>query len=728
MGDPTQLIGGQIGGEESLSEFAERILFTSVLDEKLRSPSYLSHETERPAKKHLIDGILPNRPSELSFDSGQKRLRQELKPHKGDLLDPSLRGRVLHTFAHHELISLELMALALLRFTDAPRAFRRGLAQVMVDEQRHCQLYLDRLTALGISFGSEPVGDYFWKSVATSPTATDFNARLSLIFEQANIDFTQHYGPLFRSIGDDATADALDIIYQDEVSHVGFGLHWFRQWRPKNEPEWDSFCALINAPLSPGRAKGTVYSVPGRRAAGFSDDFIERLRLWGGSTGRPPVIWHGNFDVEDELLDSAADDMESSPLTSSPKAKSARNKLRSTARQSFTPLLGWLTTRGDVVLCHDQLPSKPFQELLQKAKGFNPEWGLELLEYRDRTLGGLSPWGWSEQALTLLSPLLDGLTPVGRSSLPDMAKVKFRELSDKHWSHYLRDQVEEEFIRHAEPCKRFTFKDHEQIFLARPEDLKLLFDVMEQSRFERWVLKSLWGNAGRGHRHISLSSKTDISTMNWLKRQLHCGVIAEPWLSKVADLSFHGTVELGEVRYHGEVVGVVNQQGRFLGAQISPPMAVLPTRCKRFMNGDGKDKRRLGRVGRRITQCVGQILYEKGYQGPFGVDALIIEEAEDELALAPMIEVNPRWTMGRLALELRKTLDPSGRRGAQLKIYPPKDQVWEKLRASPPRWSEDGTWVGGIICLSDFWGDRLSGGQADVEQQKGLVVTLEPSR
>jgi len=76
---------------------------------------------------------------------------------------------------------------------DAPASLRRGLVAALVDEQRHCRLYLDRLDALGGRFDTDDHSDYFWRqadAIASSPAGLRaFLSAMGLTLEQANLDF-----------------------------------------------------------------------------------------------------------------------------------------------------------------------------------------------------------------------------------------------------------------------------------------------------------------------------------------------------------------------------------------------------------------------------------------------------------------------------------------------------------------------------------------------------------
>src|SRR5687767_11168115 len=123
-----------------LRQLAEQILFATTLEEKLRCPANITDE--QPGRA-LASPVAPGRSAELRFKpqgTGQGEF-----PGAHRLEKESERGRLLHFFANHELLATELMALALLKFPDAPTAFRRGVLQTLKDEQEHTRLYLRRM-------------------------------------------------------------------------------------------------------------------------------------------------------------------------------------------------------------------------------------------------------------------------------------------------------------------------------------------------------------------------------------------------------------------------------------------------------------------------------------------------------------------------------------------------------------------------------------------------------
>lgn len=215
----------------------------------------------------------PNRPPELVILPARK---VKVPPAAG-MGDPAQRARILHALANHELQAAELFAWALLLFVGAPAAFRRGLLAILVDEQRHCRLYLDRMHDLGVGFGDYPVTGHFWNKIQSVDTPLQFVCTMGLTFENANLDFALEYARGARDAGDEATARALEIVHADEIRHVRFAWRWLQKLKPAQDSAWDTYLRSVTWPLGPARARGKTFDIDSREQAGLDKDFITRL-------------------------------------------------------------------------------------------------------------------------------------------------------------------------------------------------------------------------------------------------------------------------------------------------------------------------------------------------------------------------------------------------------------------------------------------------------------------
>jgi hypothetical protein len=59
-----------------------------------------------------------------------------------------------------------------------------------------------------------------------------------------------------------------------------------------------------------------------------------------------------------------------------------------------------------------------------------------------------------------------------------------------------------------------------------------------------------------------------------------------------------------------------------------------------------------------ISRMLEEQLRKVNYLGPISIDAFIYRRADGELRLKPIVEINPRYTMGRLSLELMRNVAP----------------------------------------------------------------------
>lgn len=254
-----------------LREWATRILSADTLEEKLLDPGILTdHESGSP-----LLWKTPTRPPGMEF---KRHSRKERLPSFAEHLHADKRAICLHRFAGHELLAVEIMAYALLAFPDAPKHFRRGIANTLREEQGHVKLYLARMEKMGLRFGDLPLYRHFWGHVPFLTSPTRYLSVMSLTLEMANLDFAPHYGQSFADVGDTESAALMEQILRDEISHVAFGMHWLRKFKPADQSEWDTWRESIPPMVAPKRAKGFLFFEEHRKQAGVPQDWIDNLR------------------------------------------------------------------------------------------------------------------------------------------------------------------------------------------------------------------------------------------------------------------------------------------------------------------------------------------------------------------------------------------------------------------------------------------------------------------
>jgi uncharacterized ferritin-like protein (DUF455 family) len=556
------------------------------------------------------------------------------------------RGRLLHFFANHELLATELMALALLKFPETPAAFRRGLLQTLKDEQEHTRLYLGRMRACGIEFGDIPVSGYFWRAIAGMEHPIDYVAGLSLTFEQANLDFARHFAQGFAAVGDSETAALLERIYRDEIGHVAYGLKWFRRWKDPAASDWEAFCRQLKFPLSPNRAKGIAWNPDGRRAAGLEPAFIEQLRVFSQSKGRTPGVFVFNPFVEERIAHGPG---------------FTPGKRQAQLARDLANLPQYLGGRDDLVLV-PQAPSVAFLNTLQEAGLPLPEF-VELHDGRfakdsnlaERKLGALRPWAWGPDSVEMLQPLFAKVT-----GEPQTANSCFNRdiagLYSKGWSAALLGKV----LGQVGATPWLCTADEVGVVSATTEEALAVIAAIRRRGHHRVVVKEAFGFAG--HNLIRLLEPEMLETQRrWLDNVTGAGrsVVVEPWLERVMDLS----VQL-ERTHQGLTLcgytGLLNdQRGQFQANWAD-------STSRRRIPGDLPPEfvQRLGapaslyRLYRDIFGLLEAELKALHFTGPLGIDAFIYRAADGKLRLKPVVEINPRYTMGRVTLALMRYVCP----------------------------------------------------------------------
>lgn len=618
-----------------IREFAERVLFATTLKEKLAPPA--GELTDVRPGAAVAAPAMPGRPAELRFKPSGVR-QAETFPGLRELERAPGRGRLLHFFANHELLATELMALVLLRFPDAPAAFRRGVVRTLQEEQEHTRLYLARMRECGVTFGEQPVSGYFWRCVSGMENPMDYVAGLSLTFEQANLDFARHFAQGFARVGDVDTSRLLEKIYHDEIGHVAYGLRWFRRWKRPGESDWDAFCRQLRFPLSPQRAKGPVVNVAGRRAAGLDAEFIAQLEVYARSRGRTPSVFVFNPFAEAHIAQGRA-------FTPNDSQRAVAADL------AILPM--YLARRDDIVLV-PRRPQVPFLRELQRAGFTLPEFVEEAEALATRKLGRLRPWAWSPDSVALFAPLFPQVTAAPRSA-GEAFSPELAALYGKAWSAaFLR-----RFLQHQREA--WLAPDHVAGVVARTADEALVAVAAIRRRgHHRIVVKQSLGLAGRNAIRLWEPQITS-AQRRWIEHACQGGaeVVVEPWLERVVDFSMQVEMTARGLELVGFTGLETDLAGRFRANRAGPRPANRPPA------GVLACFPRVPDIGRRLEACFARVrselgteLQRVGYRGPVGVDAFVYRDCGGTCRLKPVVEINPRHTMGRLTLDLMRMVAP----------------------------------------------------------------------
>jgi hypothetical protein len=286
-----------------------------------------------------------------------------------------------------------------------------------------------------------------------------------------------------------------------------------------------------------------------------------------------------------------------------------------------------------------------------------------------RKLGGLRPWAWSPDSVKLLSPLFANLTSTGRNA-NNYFSQQLGKIYSKEWSvDFLRRTLEEldgEKGKDRSPTADAGWKD----WLCSPREVGRAasdmshamahIEAIRQSGHHNIVAKESLGVAG--HNAIRLiEPHLQEHQRRWMQRVLEQGqlLVIEPWLHRIADFSVQlemGPAGLKQIGY----TGLMNDwKGEYQGNWACPGFS--RGNCVDFSNLFPRVpdiRRRLMQVYSRIVRRLEGELRGIDFLGPIAIDALIYTDATGEARLKPIVEVNPRYTMGRVTLELMRYVAP----------------------------------------------------------------------
>ncbi|MBW8865274.1 MAG: DUF455 family protein [Verrucomicrobia bacterium] len=616
-----------------LRAFAEQILFATSLEEKLRTPAII---TDEYPGSPLVTPATPGRPATMQFKPHAAGKSEFPGLHR--LEEKSERGKLLHFFGNHELLATELMALVLLKFPDAPAAFRKGVLQTLKDEQEHTRLYIERMKACGIEFGELPVSGYFWRCVSPMENPIDYVASLCLTFEQANLDFARHFAKSFTTIGDTETGNLLEKIYRDEIGHVAYGLKWFRRWKNPDESDWEAFCRTLKFPLSPQRAKGLSLNFAGRKAAGLDEHFIAELNVYSQSKGRTPSVFVFNPFAEGRIAEGR---------TFNP------TKHQAQLARDLENLPQYLCRQDDVVLV-GQKPSVEFLSGIKQAGFPLPEFVPldSVASLAERKLGSLRPWAWGPDSFELLKPVFASVTGEKRAT-EKRFNEGLAELYSKSWSvGFLR-----KIILGYDKKPEWLCPESEIGTTVHSFDKALAaIEKIRRRGHHKIIVKEALGVAGSNAMRLFEPELLE-TQKRWMQKALQQRreLVIEPWLERLMD--FSAQLEMGErgLKLCG-YTGLLNDaRGQFIAnfAETHHHKRIPARVISQFSAPADTSGQLLEFYGEVFTALEKEFM-ALDFTGPIGIDAFVYRDAGGGAKLKPVVEINPRYTMGRVLVELMR--------------------------------------------------------------------------
>lgn len=704
----------------NVTEFAEQIVFGKTLEDKLVVPGRLTRDEpirNRPDVRSLVS---PGRP--VGLQMRHDPIGSGSSPPSDDQLENEhARGQLLHFLANHELLATELMALVLLKFPEAPDTFRRGILVTLQEEQEHTRMCIQRMRECGVEFGAYPLSGQFWRIVEPMQSPMDFVSRLSLTFEQANLDYSLHFATVFGRLGDSETAGLLQKIYEDEIGHVQHGLHWFRQWKDPEQSDWDAYQDSLEYPMSPQRGRGprAAFNREGRVLAGLTDDFIDSIEVFRQSSARPPTVRWFDPSAESELSGEGASHL--------------LDQLGKDLELVMVPV----ARRDDIVLVREIPPQDLRKQLIDV--GFDlPE--FVALDSRQtlahRRLREFAPWAWTPNNHRVAEPLVQSALRPPPEWSDEQTKLFRKSWSANCLSRWLSQDDQDQFKEFPTP-DWFSKSDCLAIEIFEQADVQEALDEIRSRGFEKAVFKLDLSASGRGQRRFATSRKLDESDEAWLRSVFEISknralaspedsvqravAVLEPELERVVDLSFlwderfenskfpeaeeacdrtsGDAGKIGLTKCLGWTRSLVTDGRKYVGTRLSKPFFDCVPEVRKFLLADRAGKLRT--IVNWLEPRLATELSSLSFAGCFGVDAFLYRGVGGKLLVKPVVELNPRMTMGHIALAMQKKVAPGVCAEFRVLTKSEWSQLPDSIRRAPLTTFQDGRWSSGIVRLSE---------------------------
>jgi uncharacterized ferritin-like protein (DUF455 family) len=204
---------------------------------------------------------------------------------------------MIHSLAHIESYAIDLSWDILVRFrhgqagAQMPEEFFADWLRIAAEEARHYTTWENRLVEFESHYGALPGHDGLWE--AADETSDGLEYRLAIVhtvLEGRGLDTYLVTRDRMNAAGDEKSVGFLDEIYEDEITHVGSAMRWFRfiqenrtdevGQEAKKSEDFEEFCISRFHQIVRDRFHGLLkppFNDDGRAKAGMTPEWYMPL-------------------------------------------------------------------------------------------------------------------------------------------------------------------------------------------------------------------------------------------------------------------------------------------------------------------------------------------------------------------------------------------------------------------------------------------------------------------
>jgi hypothetical protein len=295
-----------------------------------------------------------------------------------------------------------------------------------------------------------------------------------------------------------------------------------------------------------------------------------------------------------------------------PSGRYYRTDVFEQVNRRLSEYLLYLTAPNDAVLIEEPYSNDLLAEAAKRnvsliSPGSNPNCSDKIF----------APWGWTASAIE-----------VGKSigaKIPSISLDVIKKVNSKLFSHALEVELG---VALSGSATVSTF-----------EELAAAVATGAPNQESKWVIKGPLGFAARD-RILGRGPIMPEPQAKWCRKRLSSGetLIFQPWLDVIREYGVQMIIgDDGAI----DILGISDLQTNGAGASTGYILGRIP------------ENNRIEQLT-ETALFVGRRLFEEGYMGPAGMDAL-----EHSGGLHPLLEINARYTMGFVAVAKERELNPS---------------------------------------------------------------------